>query len=765
MPVPCTAHNKIRSKKLGECMSNRQVRSNLTLLAAAASGLLPFGAAAQEAPAVADGQIQEVLVTAQRRVAPESKTPVAMSVISGAQLAKAGLDRPSDLAARLPGVYLNGAADGLRITIRGVSNADATDKGEPSAAFMLDGVYVARPHSQNGDFLDVDRVEVLRGPQGTLYGRNTTAGVVNVISNAPGKTLEGAVGAEAGTHGARKADGMLNVPVNDALALRAAVSVKRRDSLLRNAQGTPHELGLDRDDRSARLSAKFDFNADASLLLRYDRTVQRDNNDVIVPDTNFYSSIETGNPAWRGASTTERLTNAFVPPNAVPEQGHSRRDAQGLAAELTWNLGPATLHYLGSRRQFDHDFLVNYYYRVVPGFALGVRQFFDGAYDQDSHELRIATRDTGRISAQAGVYWFREDMTQLATFRDLEPIGLPPYYVFPTGPVVSKSRAVFGQATWRVLDALRLTAGARYTQDDKSRVGATNLQFGPVFNPATDLALPNAAHLETSKTTWRLGIDADLNPSTLVYGVLATGYKSGGFNDGCLADSGALGVACPAPVAESALVYRPETLKSVELGFKSRFWANRASLNLAAYRYDYGNLQLSGVEMENGVPRYVTRNAGVASVKGLEVEAAVKPVASARFSSTLAFTDAHYVDYTPDGLHSWAGYKLDRAPSATLTLGYEQGFGIGGGTLTAGVFSRTSRDYTIGIPSKLLRYRVPGRTETDLSLGYQPLGAPWSLLLRVRNLQDKVEPVNIDSFGMTVPSEPRTVSLRMDYRF
>ncbi len=741
-------------------MSNRQVRSNLTLLAAAIGGSFPFGAQAQETPAVdqQQGQIQEVLVTAQRRVAPESKTPVAMSVISGAQLGKAGLDRPSDVAARLPGVMLNNAADGLRITIRGVSNADATDKGEPSAAFMLDGVYIARPHAQNGDFLDVDRVEVLRGPQGTLYGRNTMAGVVNVISNAPGKTLEGAIGLEAGSFGARKVDGMLNVPVNDALALRAAVSSKRRDSVLRNAQGTGHELGLDRDDRSARLSAKLDVNADASLLLRYDRTVQHDNNDVIVPDTNFYSSIENGTPTWRDASTKERLTNAFVPPNAVPEQGHRRRDSQGLSAELSWNLGPATLYYLGSRRQFDHDFLVNYYYRIVPGFALGVRQYFEGAYDQDSHELRIATSDKGRVSAQAGVYWFDESA---------EPIGLPPYYAFPTGPSVSKSRAVFGQATWRVLDDLRLTAGARYTQDEKSRVGATNLQLGPVFNAATDMAMPNAASLDMSKTTWRLGFDADLNPSTLVYGTLSTGYKSGGFNDGCLADTTTLGVACPAALAvpESALVYRPETLKSVELGLKTRFWANRASLNLAAYKYDYTNLQLSGVAMVQGVPRYVTSNAGVASVKGLEVEAAVKPVASARLSSTLAITDAHYVDYTPDGIHSWAGYKLDRAPSAVLTLGYEQGFGVGNGTLTAGAFSRTARAYTIGVPSQLLRYRIPGRTETDLSLGYQPHGAPWSLLLRVRNLQDKVEPVNIDSFGMTVPSEPRTVSLRMDYRF
>ena len=748
-------------------MSNRQVRSNLTLLAAAISGLAWGGAQAQVAPAVDDGQIQEVVVTAQRSAAPESKTPVALSVVSGAALAKAGSSRPSDLGARLPGVHLDAAADGLKITIRGVSNADATEKGDPSAAFMLDGVYIARPHSQNLDFLDVDRVEVLRGPQGTLYGRNTTAGVVNVISHQPGDRLEGAVGLEFGSHHSRQANGMLNVPVNDALALRAAVAVNRRDSLLHNAQGTPHELGLDRDDRAARLSARLRMGSDASLLLRYDRTVQHDNNDVIVPDTNFYRGVETGKPVPYDSSTETRLTNAFVPPNTVPEQGHSRRDSQGLSAQLEWKLGPATLHYLGAHRRFDHDFLVNYYYRIVPGFALGVRQFFEGEYEQDSHELRIASAGRGPVSAQAGVYWFREDMKQLATFRDLEPIGLPPYYVFPAGPVVSKSRAVFGQATWRVTDTLRLTAGARRTEDQKSRVGSTNLQAGPVFDPATDFAMPNAAALEKGKTTWRLGLEVDAGPSTLLYGTVATGYKSGGFNDGCAAGSRTLGVACPAIIAvpEETLVYRPETLTSYELGMKSRFWVNRASLNLAAYRYDYSNLQLSGVAMVQGVPRFVTSNAGVASVKGLEIEGALKPASQSRLSATLALMDADYVSYSPDGVHSWAGNKLDRAPSAVLTLGAEQGFGVAGGTLTAGLFSRISSDYQIGIPSQLLRYRVPGRSETDLTLGYAPLGSPWSVLLRVRNLEDKVAPITIDSFGMTVPSEPRTLAVRMDYRF
>ena len=751
-------------------MSNRRVRSNLTPLALAVAGIVcGTAAAAQEGPvtkpaANPEGQIQEVIVTAQRTSSAESKTPVAMSVIPGAALAASGLDRPSDIGARLPGVAIVGAADGLRITIRGVSNADATEKGEPSAAFMLDGIYIARPHGQTVDFLDVDRVEVLRGPQGTLYGRNTTAGVVNVISNAPTARFEGAAGVEMGNHGSRKASAMINVPVGDGIALRAAVSANRRDSLLRNEQGTTHTLGQDRDDTSGRLSAKFAIGPSASLLLRLDRTVQRDNNDVIVPDTNFYRGVETGNPTPYDAGTARRLTNAFVPPNTVPEQGYSRRASTGFGAEFSWDLGPATLHYLGARRKFDHDFLVNYYYRIVPGFALGVRQQFEGAYEQDSHELRLATNGQGPVSAQAGFYWFREEMAQLATFRDLEPIGLPPYYVFPSNPVASYSRGLFGQLTWRVADPLRLTVGARRTEDRKSRYGSTNLQQTAVFNPATDLMLPNAATLAMNKTTWRLGAEFDLAPSAMAYATVSTGYKAGGFNDGCAPGAQALGMPCP-DVPGLTLVYRPETLTAYEIGLKTRFWANRASLNVSAYRYAYDNLQLSGVAMVQGVPRFLTSNAGAASVKGLEIEGALKPLPQGRLSYTLAFTDAHYLAYSPDGVHSWAGYKLDRAPRAVFTLGYEHGFGLRDGLLKAGVFARTSSDWTIGVPSQLLRYRIPGRTETDLNLGYTPHGSPWSVLLRVKNLENKVEPVNIDSFGMTVPSEPRAVALRVDYRF
>lgn len=715
----------------------------------------------------ARAQIQEVTVSAQRTPSAQSKTPVAMSVLTADELDESGIDSPGAVGARLPNVHLDNATDGLRITIRGVSNADTTEKGDPSAAFLLDGNYIARPQIQNLSFYDVERVEVLRGPQGTLYGRNTTAGVVHVMTRAPVDHFEAWVATELGNYRGRKARAMLNVPVNDLLSLRAALSYNRHDSYLNNDQGTGHTLGKDRDDLSARLSAKLNLHRDATLLLRYDHGRVDDNNDSFVPDTNFYDGVASGHPVWRGGSTEARLTNGFVPPNAVPAQGYSHKSTSGLGADLRWDLGAATLYYLAAHRRYEHEALANFYYRVAPALALGVRQNFRGDYRQDTHELRLATNGAGPLSAQAGLYYFREASSQTYTFRDLQLIGLPPYYVFPHGPTVAVSKAVFGQATYRLTDKLRATAGARYTEDRKSRVGSTNFQQGAVFNPATDFALLNAASLTSHQTTWRLGADYDLTPSAMLYASIATGYKAGGFNDGCLAGSSQAGLSCPAALAVPAgtLLYQPETVRSYEAGVKTRFWQNRASLNLSAFHYDYRNLQLSGVAIVSGAPRFVTANAGEASVKGLEAEGQFALTPRDRLRYALALLDAHYVRYSPDGVHDWAGNKLDRAPSHTVTLGYEHLFAVAGGELTAGLRTRRSAEAIIAVPTQLLQYRVPAYTESEATLHYRPAGAQWSVLARVKNIENKVRPIAIDSFGMAVPSDPRTLDVRLDYHF
>jgi iron complex outermembrane receptor protein len=751
-------------------MKKQQGRLTRNLLAMSiatiAWGATQAPACAQATEVQADG-IQEVIVTAQRTAAPASKTPVAQSVLTAAQLDALGADTPGAIAARLPNTYLENSYDGLHVTIRGVSNVDVTEKGDPSAAFLVDGVYVARPQSQNGALYDVERVEVLRGPQGTLYGRNTTAGVVSVITKAPVNRFEGDVNAAIGNWGERKVGAMVNVPVNDVLALRAAATWNEHDSYLKNGTNTPRGLGLDRDDRAARLSALLALGPNAKLLVRYEASRDDGNNDSTVPDSNFYNGIATGQPVWNGDSTDRQLTYRFNPPNTRFEQGYSHKKASSLTANLDWDLGPATLSWLGAHRNFDHDYLYNFYYRVTPTIALGVRQPFTGTYDQDSHELRLATNGAGPVSAQGGVYWFRERARDTYYFRDLQAIGLPPYYVFGNDPVEARSKAVFGQATVRVADGLRATAGARYTQDDKSRIGYIGYQRTATFNAATDLRELNAGSISTDRTTWRLGLDYDLAPATLVYGSIATGYKAGGFNDGCSAADNRDGFVCPAAnaVPAASLTYQPETVRAYEAGVKTRFRDGRASLNVAVFHYDYRNLQLSNEVIVAGQPRYETTNAGAASIRGLEADGQVLATSADRITYAFTLLDAHYVDYAPDGVHSWSGVKLDRTPTRTLSLGWEHRMHLGGGVLTAGAGTRASAGYLLAVPQAGLKYRVPGHTESDLRLGWEPDGASWSVLARVRNVEDKVRPMTISSAGLAVPTEPRTADVRFDYRF
>ncbi len=349
--------------------SEQCVRKFLAVMVCAAyAGVAPVQAQTV-APSASDDAIAEVIVTAQRTAAPASKTPVSMTVLSGDQLAAAVLDSPSALGARLPNVHLDGAPDGLRITMRGVSNADTTEKGDPSAAFMLDGIYIARPQAQDLSFFDVARVEVLRGPQGTLYGRNSTAGAINVISNAPGKTLEGAASVELGNYATRRATAMLNVPVSDTLALRAALAYNKHDSYLINKQGTAFDLGGDRDDVSARLSAKLALGTSGQLLVRYERSSVRQNNDSIVPASNFYTFDAAAKPTWKEASTEQRLTNSFVPFNAPLQQGGGRAVSDGLSAELEWDLGDAEAVHAVVRNRLGQAVATGRLLRRVDGCA------------------------------------------------------------------------------------------------------------------------------------------------------------------------------------------------------------------------------------------------------------------------------------------------------------------------------------------------------------------------------------------------------------
>jgi iron complex outermembrane receptor protein len=754
---------------------------NATLLGASLVALL--AATPAMAQTKTDPTTGDIIVTATRFETMASKTPIALTAVSGDVLRSAGITNPTALGDQVPSVMIN-RNNGLQITIRGVTSSDGTEKGDPSAAFMSDGIYIARQQSQEVSFFDISRVEVLRGPQGTLFGRNTTAGAVNLITNRPDLAkFSGSVDVAYGNYNNAQATAVVNMPVSSNLAIRAAVNMDRRDSFLKAGTNFNAPLSPYKDNLGGRLSALLKFDG-GELLLRGDYTRMGGNGLNALSTGNYYTNYSTSgsNPVYIGntKSNNDLLTYNATSADGVTNQqlaNNFKRDnaTYGVGGEFKYDLGAVTLNYLGSYREFRrHEGSISY---STTGLAPNL---FDGWYWQNSQELRFSTNGTGPIRAQAGVYFFKERADiQLGIYnRMINGARLQPGQIvsgngyafgFPQHYVMSQSKAAFGQLTYSPMPELRLTAGMRYTADSKARTGATvQCAYSLECTTAGDIQTVNKASRDYTKTTWKLGFDYDVNPTMMVFGTVATGYKAGGFNDGCQVGTGA---GCTA--AADALYYEPETLTSYEVGVKGRLFNNALRFNLSAFHYDYSGLQLSQVgAFCAGQNCTVTRNATAAKVDGIELEGTLVATANDRIDFSAAYLNARYGTFTPNAVAfptlNWSGQKLDRSPSTTFSIGYNHTFNLGnGGNVVAGARTRYSSSYQISALSILGFFQQPSYTQTEATLTYNAPEKAYYVQAYVKNIEDKllVTAVGGGVNGTLQASDPRTFGLRAGAKF
>ena len=309
-------------------------------MAGLASAQAPTAAGSANAPAVESGRLADVTVTAQKIAQPSSKTALSLTAVTGDDLRSAGATTAVGLTDLIPNVQIApGSASSTDISIRGIGSTNTTEVGDPAAAFHIDGVYLGRPQSAGAAFYDLERVEVLRGPQGTLYGRNATAGAINLITNKPVKRFAGEANLSVGNYGQRGLDGMLNLPVNDQLALRVVISSQNRDGFLVTSDAK-NGFGKNRDDAnnlSARLHALFTFNADTKLLLTVDSSQNKGAGPGSVPLATYQNQT--------GKAQRTSLTNV--------NEGQRDDKSAGFAAEFTTQTGIGELTYLGAYRTFD----------------------------------------------------------------------------------------------------------------------------------------------------------------------------------------------------------------------------------------------------------------------------------------------------------------------------------------------------------------------------------------------------------------------------
>ncbi|NBC35446.1 TonB-dependent receptor [Novosphingobium sp. FSY-8] len=718
--------------------------------------------AADAPPATAD----DIVVTASRTASFLSKTPIAMTAVTGESLAKSGIVNPTQLDSAVPNLTINRSNGGLQITIRGVTSTDNTEKGDPSAAFMLNGVYIARPQSQEVAFFDVERVEVLRGPQGTLYGRNSTAGVVNVLSAKPKFQFGGSLEASYGNFNAFNMTGVINVPISSTLAMRAAVNYDRRNNYVIDGNPGDHvSLNPFKDNISARLSLLWQPTDALSFYVVGDYSKLKGAMDATVPPGNFYGNIITGARSTFEAPTFLDRTSADYRTlsNVQNQQSRRNNDDKGVMGEINYDLSHVRLTYVGSYRQNIRDEIYNY--------ANGaVMAYFPGTYWQTSHELRAALINTGRLQAQVGGYYFEEQSNITLHLYNL--LGPNLDYLFLRNPTIAVNKSVFGQATYALMDNLKFTAGVRYSSDTKSRYGSTAIdsytsitnayQLGTFLGRATQES--TAARRTFSKTTWRLGLDYT-TPLGLVFASVSTGYKAGGFNDGC-----EVGTGPGCNQRASALYYQPETLTAYEVGAKLRF-SPAMRLNATLFHYDYQGLQLSQAAYicgPNGdLLCQITRNAASAKVDGVELDAELRPSENLSVHLAANYLDAHYAQFVPEPGVNFAGRPLDRSPKWTATVGFDYGMPVGDGRLVLSGQTRFSSRYEMADMATYAYFYQPAYTKSDLSLTYTAPKDRYFVSAYIHNIENNVVVTNATAgfFGLVSFGDPQVFGARVGVKF
>jgi iron complex outermembrane receptor protein len=716
-----------------------------TPLALAVLGLLAPAAWAQtQAPAASSSAaapqaLQEIVVTAERRSANVQKTAISITASTGEELRAKGQTTLESTLSDTPAVTVMATPQGGQVFVRGVGSQGDSNYVDPAVSLSLDGVYSGRAERVFSSLYDVHRVEVLRGPQGTLYGRNATGGSVNVLTNNPGGRLEGGANLQLGNYNLAHLDGFVNLPLDEQWSLRVAAMREKRDGYFSNG-------GRASDLTAGRMKLLFKPNADVSLLATVDSFDSEGTGATTVP-----RAFSGGPPFFNWK--TDYSDPWQVDPLHPADVQRTRFTTASVQADIQTALGTLTVQpaLVRSKRLTQTDLVAGI---AVPGTTLPLPET---VWQETQKTLEVRLASPARSAAQwvVGAYWFDAQNEQT---------GVPPSYPTPTWEsygtrVPNTSQALFGQLTLPVAQDLRATAGLRYTRDEKTTdygVRSTSAWGGAAYDSGM-LSVTNAY----SALTGKLGLEFDLARQNLLYAQVATGYKAGGF-----------GISVPPKPFE------PEHLTAFELGSKNRFLDNTLQLNAELFHYRYRNYQVMYADSAAPSPipgdtsasfmQYVV-NAGAGKISGVDLESRWRVAADTELKAAFTYTDAHYGNFAVADLQNMNGARVVGTPRWTVSLGAEQHWDLAGGTLTAGFNTRFSDGYTVSLnnamPGGNLNGQQAGFHKTDLRLSWAPADERWSLALWARNLENEAQTTQVLPFGRAQITDPRTFGLNLGVKF
>lgn len=738
-------------------------------------------ARAAETDAAAGGELQEVVVTAERVEASAQRTAISMEVLNSDAIKSAGIATITQLSTVSPSVNVTGFGGGTVVTIRGISSRDTTEIGDPAVVVSYDGFYQDRSYALGLAQYDMERIEILRGPQGTLYGRNATGGAINIYTTRPGKEKGGYIQLEGGDYDTLNGEGAINMPVNDQVSLRASFGLQYHAPY--RTDGGLYDGVDDANSRSLRLQAQFEPNEKFTARITGQHTVQ-----TALGSQTQQAPYRIDANGWVLHNALPTLSN----PMTYQKYWFSRLNLNDTMVryDMAYKASWATFTYLGGYDRLNWNsiapsvsFLLGPATATTPIPTSRVQ-----AYNQTelpltiNQEVRLTSANPdSRLQWQVGAYYFRNH-NDLDSYN-FAPNGTPPAGSITAQPVIHfvydvtiKSLAEMAQASFKFTDQFKVTAGIRHNKDDKTRVGY--IFFAPTLPPGSVPTISPGS--SANKNTYSFGLDYQVTPTSLLYAKYGTGYKAGGFTD----------------IAE----YGPESIKTTEIGSKNRFFNNRLEANFALYKSDYTGQQVQQIVQGGGGLRIV--NAGATRYRGAEGDLTWVVANNSRIEFNFAYLDAVFTDFKiPNATPRWngtawvsttattasspdfgphavldtlgnvqlAGNSPQQAPKWTFGGALEQTVHTGGGAFTVRLSAKYQSEQFYSFFNRPDDRQKP-YTLTNLLLTYQPNDSGFRYQAYANNLTDETvfsnagpNDRNFEYVYSYLP--PRTMGARVFYKW
>jgi len=686
------------------------------------SALAPLTAQAQEAPPAAPAEAQaagDIIVTAQRREQRLQDVPVAVTAFGADQLKSNNIESVQDIATRTPGLSI-GQVDPINqnFSMRGIGSASGISQnagGDASVVVFVDGVYAGRGGIPDLDSLDLERVEVLRGPQGTLFGKNAIGGLVQFVSRRPSADPSFHIEGGYGNYNRYSILAYGNTPITDTTFLSVGFSHKQRDGFEYN-ETTGNRVNNE-NLTTGRVALRFVPTDALDIVLRADWA---DQNQLGNPRHNNCNTAFAGGVHCAGINPDPRTVNAYT-------DGYIKRFIQTYSAEINYDTPLGKLTSVTAVRKVDFRFLTPFFSNPVnPPNQIESTDFGHEWDNQLSQELRLAFNAFGnKLHGQTGIYYLREHNNRIeGQIQDFATPAISGTAIYPQY-ARARSFALFGQVDYDILPTLTATVGARMTWEHKEGEFAGYKVSGPGLPPP----LGSLA-----------GYDVHGAKSWKAFTPRFAGTAAG-----------------------AATPYDPEFAWGYEAGAKTQWFDRKLTFNLALFRTDYKDLQVSQL-----IPLccVVVSNAAKARLQGVEVEAVARPFAGFQLDGSYSYLDAKFTAYSIPG-QNYTGNQLPRSPRNKFNVGAQYELPLGDWSAKARVdYAWVGDAYfeASNIPQQLW----PAHENLDARVSLRAPGKAWELSVWGKNLTDALVPTYVTYFGpyqqTLVPyAPPRTYGVTLAF--